>query len=60
MAIGSAGIAFLLSWAGYQPDAVTETAQDAIRWSYYGGAALLLALQAAAIWFWPIEDEKGE
>lgn len=60
MAIGSAGIAFLLSWVDYQPDAVTETAQDAIRWSYYGGAAILLALQGAAIWFWPIEDETGE
>jgi GPH family glycoside/pentoside/hexuronide:cation symporter len=60
MALGSAGVAFVLGWAGYQPGAVTETAQQAIRWSYYGGAALLLALQGLAVWFWPMDDHKGE
>lgn len=57
MALGTAGVAFVLGWADYRPDAVTETARDAIRWSYYGGAAVLLALQGLAVWFWPMDDE---
>ena len=54
-AIGTAGVAFLLGWANYQPDAVTPLAQDAIRWSYYGGAAVLLAIQGVVVWFWPMD-----
>jgi sugar (glycoside-pentoside-hexuronide) transporter len=56
MAIGTAGIAFTLDWGGYQPGAVTEGAREAIRWSYYGGAVLLLALQALVVMFWPMEN----
>ncbi|MXO71921.1 glycoside-pentoside-hexuronide (GPH):cation symporter [Alteraurantiacibacter buctensis] len=60
MAIGSAGVAFLLGWVDYQPDAVTEVARQAIRWSYYGGAAVLLAIQGVVVWFWPMDGEwKG-
>ena len=60
MALGAAGVAFVLSAVGYDPDAVTDEARDAIRWSYYGGAALMLALQGAAVWFWPMDKEVGE
>ena len=55
MAIGSAGVAFLLGYVNYQPDAVSEAAQQAIRWSYYGGAAVLLAIQGVVVWFWPMD-----
>jgi Na+/melibiose symporter-like transporter len=57
MAIGTAGIAFTLDWGGYQPGAVTEGARDAIRWSYYAGAVLLLALQALVVLFWPMDGQ---
>lgn len=62
MAIGSAGIAFLLGWFAYDPDAVSEGAREAIRWSYYGGAISLIAIQAVVVAFWPVEDtpETGE
>ena len=55
MALGSAGIAFLLGWVDYQPGAVTDVAREAIRWSYYGGAAVLLAIQGVVVWFWPMD-----
>jgi sugar (glycoside-pentoside-hexuronide) transporter len=57
MAIGTAGIAFTLHWGGYQPGAVTDGAREAIRWSYYGGAVLLLALQALVVLFWPMDGQ---
>jgi sugar (glycoside-pentoside-hexuronide) transporter len=57
MAIGTAGIAFTLDWGGYQPGAVTDGAREAIRWSYYGGALLLLALQALVVLFWPMDGQ---
>ncbi len=55
MAIGSAGIAFMLAASGYMPDAVSDIAREAIRWTYYGGTALMLVLQAAIVWFWPMD-----
>lgn len=55
MAVGSAGIAFLLGWVGYQPDAVSDVARDAIRLSYYGGAAVMLLIQGVVVWFWPMD-----
>jgi sugar (glycoside-pentoside-hexuronide) transporter len=58
MAIGTAGIAFTLDWSGYQPGAVTDSAREAIRWSYYGGAVGLLAVQALVVWFWPLGNQQ--
>jgi GPH family glycoside/pentoside/hexuronide:cation symporter len=55
MAIGTAGFAFVLSAAGYAPDAVTDTARDAIRWAYYGSAVLLLGLQTVVMLMWPMD-----
>ncbi len=55
MAVGSAGVAFMLGWFDYQPDAVTDAAREAIRWSYYGGAAVLLFIQGVVVWFWPMD-----
>lgn len=60
MAIGSAGIAFLLGAFDYAPDNVTDAAREAIRWSYYGGAAVLLLIQAAVVWFWPMDAVQPE
>lgn len=53
MALGTAGIAFILAASGYAPDAVSEAARGAIRWTYYGGVVGLLALQVVVVLFWP-------
>jgi sugar (glycoside-pentoside-hexuronide) transporter len=55
MAVGSALGAFVLSWAGYAPDAVTETARADIRSAYFLIAGALLAAQALVVWFWPMD-----
>lgn len=55
MAVGTAGIAFMLGAVSYAPDAVSEGAREAIRWSYYGGAVVLLGLQVLVVAFWPEE-----
>ncbi len=60
MAIGTAGIAFVLAASAYQPDAVTETARNAIRWSYYGGIIALLLVQVAVVAFWPVDRLRGQ
>ena len=54
MAGGTAGFAFVLALSGYAPGAVSAGAQGAIRWSYYGGAVVLLLCQVAVVWFWPM------
>lgn len=58
MALGTSGIAFMLAASDYSPDAVTETARSAIRWTYYGGTAAMLVIQAVVVWFWPM-DSRG-
>lgn len=55
MAIGTAGFAFMLGAVGYAPDAVSETAREAIRWTYYGSAVVLLALQTVVVLLWPMD-----
>jgi sugar (glycoside-pentoside-hexuronide) transporter len=60
MAIGSAGIAFMLGAFDYAPDNVTDATREAIRWSYYGGAAVLLLIQAVVVWFWPMDRGEQE
>lgn len=55
MAIGTAGIAFVLAAAGYVPGAVTEGAREAIRMTYYAGVVALLLLQIAVVLFWPMD-----
>jgi len=55
MAAGTAAIAYGLGIAGYQPEAVTETARGAIRWQYYGWPVIMLALQIGCVWFWPMD-----
>lgn len=57
MAIGTAGVAFVLAAGGYVPDAVTDQARDAIRWSYYGGVVALLLLQVVVMLFWPVDGQ---
>ncbi len=64
MAIGTAGIAFMLAAADYAPGQVSQVAREAIRWTYYGGAVSLVVLQAFVISFWPegmsSVDQRGE
>jgi GPH family glycoside/pentoside/hexuronide:cation symporter len=60
MALGTAGIAFMLAAADYTPGAVTEGAREAIRWTYYGGTAGMLILQAAIFWFWPMDGMEQQ
>ncbi len=59
MALGTAGIAFLLAAAGHQPGVVNEAVRLALRWTYYGGIISLLVLQAAVVWFWPMDKKEG-
>ncbi len=53
MAIGTAGIAFILAAARYDPGAVSDLARGMIRWSYYGGVLALLVLQILVVLCWP-------
>lgn len=55
MAIGSSLGAFVLSWAGYVPDAITDAVRADIRGAYFLAAGTLLAAQAAVVWFWPMD-----
>ena len=55
MAIGSAGVAFLLAWISYRAEAVTPLASGAIRWSYYGGTIVLIFLQVFVVLAWPMD-----
>lgn len=55
MALGTAGVAFVLASSGYVPEAVTPVARDAIRWAYYGGVIALLLIQVAVVLFWPMD-----
>jgi len=55
MAIGTAGFAFMLGAVGYAPDSVSDAAREAIRWSYYGSAVVLLALQTLVVLCWPMD-----
>ena len=54
MALGTAGIAFILAGAGYDPAAVTDGARTAIRWTYYGGVVALLLAQVGIVLAWPM------
>ena len=57
MAVGTAGVAFMLSAVGYLPEAASEDARAAIRWFYYGAPVLLLCMQALVILFWPMDGQ---
>ncbi|MEP6867119.1 MAG: glycoside-pentoside-hexuronide (GPH):cation symporter [Novosphingobium sp.] len=59
MAIGTAGVAFLLAWVSYNADAVGEPARQAIRWSYYGGALALIGCQIVIALFWPMDGKHA-
>ena len=59
MALGTAGIAFVLASAGYQPGHVSESARGAIRWAYYITPIVLLAAQAAVVLFWPMNGARN-
>ncbi len=55
MAVGSAAIAYVLAFSGYDPQAVSEGARASIRLSYYAAPVVLLALQGLVIVFWPMD-----
>ncbi len=58
MAVGSAAAAFVLAYAGYNPETVSEAAKETIRFFYYAVPTLLLVLQALVILFWPMDDKR--
>ena len=60
MAAGTAAIAYGLGMAGYEAGAVTDTARDAIRTSYYAWPIAMLALQILCVWFWPMDGRRSE
>ena len=55
MALGTAGVAFVLAASGYAPEAVSAAASEAIRWTYYGGVVALLLIQIVIVLFWPMD-----
>ncbi|MFM5954095.1 MAG: MFS transporter [Novosphingobium sp.] len=59
MALGTAGIAFMLAASGYAPDAVSEAARQAIRWTYYGGVIALLLAQIGVVLWWPMDGKHA-
>lgn len=60
MALGTAGIAFVLAGVGYDPIAVTDGARAAIRWTYYGGVIALLLAQIGIVLAWPMARPERE
>lgn len=61
MALGTAGFAYVLGATGYAPGHVSDGAREAIRWTYSGGAVLLLMAQMLVMLLWPIKgrDQSG-
>lgn len=55
MALGTAAIAYTLALAGYEAGAVSDSARDAIRWSYYGWPVAVYLVQMVVILFWPMD-----
>ncbi len=53
MALGTAGFAYILGAFDYAPGQVSASAREAIRWTYSGGAVLLLLVQALVMLLWP-------
>lgn len=53
MALGTAGFAYILGAFDYAPGHVTPAAREAIRWTYSGGAVVLLLAQALVMLLWP-------
>lgn len=60
MALGTAGIAFVLAGVGYDPIAVTDGARATIRWTYYGGVIALLLAQIGIVLAWPMARPERE
>lgn len=58
MALGTAGFAYVLGAFDYAPNQVSASAREAIRWTYSGGAVLLLGLQAFVMMLWPTSLAK--
>lgn len=52
VAIGSAFVGYALSWAGYNPDKITETATNTIKFLTFGIPIILTALQALTLLFY--------
>ena len=59
MALGTAGVAFVLAAANYAPGAVSDSAREAIRWTYYSGVVVLLLLQIGVVLFWPMDGKHA-
>ena len=55
MAIGTAGFAYMLGAAGYEAGHASDSAREAIRWTYYGSAVVLLGLQMVVVLLWPMD-----
>lgn len=55
IAIGSAAVAYALAWAGYNPDAITASAQDMIRVIMYAGLIVLTIAQIIALFFYKLD-----
>lgn len=60
MALGGAGVAFVLALANYDPQQISEQAQQAMSWLYYGVPLLIFALQIVCVQFYPVDGIRNE
>ncbi len=57
MALGTAGFAYVLGAFDYAPGHVSDAAREAIRWTYSGGAVVVLAIQTLVVLCWPRAEQ---
>lgn len=60
VAIGSSLLGYALSWAGYDPDAVTESAKTMIRTLMIGLPIVLTVLQVIILYFYKLDKHHAE
>ncbi|MBL8549011.1 MAG: MFS transporter [Hyphomonadaceae bacterium] len=60
MAIGTAGVAYGLAAANYDPRNVTPQAREMMSWLYYGIPLVVFALQIACMQFYPVDKHRNE
>ncbi|MBM7587330.1 GPH family glycoside/pentoside/hexuronide:cation symporter [Bacillus pakistanensis] len=60
IAIGSALVAYALGWAGYNPDAITESALSMIRFLLFAGLIAFTILQVITLAFYKLDQNHAE
>jgi glycoside/pentoside/hexuronide:cation symporter, GPH family len=60
IAIGSALVAYALGWAGYDPDAITESALSMIRFLLFAGLIAFTILQVITLAFYKLDQNHAD